>query len=89
MTDESPGAQLILELLLMLEDIQGEVVIELEREVKDSHDFSSADYSAYDDGHNEGVTVGIELFRARSEDALNRLLGAIRAGGKASDAAHP
>lgn len=88
MTDESPGAQLILELLLTLEEIQGEVVIELEREVKDSHDFSSADYSAYDDGHNEGVSVGIELFRARAEDVLNRVLANIRAGRKASDATH-
>lgn len=50
------------EIFGFLKELQESVESEQTREIKDSHDYSSSDYSAFDAGRNDGVSYGLEAF---------------------------
>lgn len=56
--------------LKLLDELTVQCENELSREVRDTHDFSSAAYSGYDDGFNGGVYSGIELFTEKLREAV-------------------
>lgn len=56
--------------LKLLDNLSVEVENQLERQIQDTHDFSSSNYSGYDDGHNSGVADGIQLFTEKLREAV-------------------
>lgn len=56
--------------LKLLDELSVQCENKLERKIYDSHDYSSSNYNAFDDGHNEGVYSGLELFTEKLRNEI-------------------
>lgn len=47
----------------LLDDLERRIDKEFSRKLKDTHDYSSSSYSAFDDGYNTGIETATERFK--------------------------
>lgn len=72
-------ATAVARLLVGLDEIEEEIDKQMaSRVIKSSHDYSSSEYSGFDDGYNSGVEAATEAFRVRAEAYLNTELTKLR-----------